>query len=161
MGSVMTMRGPTAKLERFAAMLARAGQDIPARVSQAVEHEVMPLIQQGYNTRSDPYGKSWKPPLAGNPPMERKGAKLRKSYEVIRLISAGRWTIYAINKAQAKSGRAYYGAILQHGFVHRGGTYVEPRKQVPDKAQRARRWELRMRAAAQRAAISWAREVRS
>lgn len=158
---MMTMRGPTAQLNKLAAMLARAGQDLTARVSQAVEHEVMPLIQQGYNTRSDPYGKAWKPPLAGNAPMERKGAKLRKSYEVIRTISAGRWTIYAMNKAQAKSGRVYYGAILQRGFTHRSGTYVEPRKQVPDKKSPALRWAQRLRAAAKREGVAWAHEVRA
>jgi hypothetical protein len=154
---MMTMRGPTARLESIGYKIGASGHDLLARVSRAAESEVMPLIQQGYNTRTDPYGRPWPFPIAGNKPMERN-RKLRTSYEVIRTISAARWTVYAINKARAKSGGAYYGAILQHGFMHRGGKYVEPRKQVPDKEQHAQRWESRIYAAGKREGQTWARE---
>ncbi len=152
---MMKMTGPTKRLERIGNRIDAAGRDLPDRISRAVERQVMPLIEEGYRTRTDPYGSPWAKPLAGNKPMEITG-KLRKAYEVIRVISGLRWTIYASNNARAKSGGAYYGNILQYGFRHKSGTVVEPRRQVPIRQRLSQRWTQRMQDAAKREAVAWA-----
>lgn len=157
MGGQMTMRGPTARLAGIAAFLGRASADLPSMVSRSVENEVMPLIQGGFNSRTDPYGESWPRPVAGNLPLQLSG-KGRRSYEVIRVLSGSRWTIMASNNAQSKEG-AWYMAILQHGFISRSGTRVEKRKQVPDAKRLSSRWTDRLRAGARRGAAEWRRSA--
>jgi len=148
MGRFASMRGPTARLERFAARLDGVVVAVLDRVSGAAEKAVPGLIEKGYASRTSPYGTPWPQPKAGNKPMERNG-KLRKSYEVIRLVSGKRWMVWASNNARSKGG-AYYGAILQKGFRHHWGSYVAPRKQVPDAGKLPPRWAERLRDVAQR-----------
>jgi hypothetical protein len=155
---MITMKGPTKRLERLGTQVEAAGRVLPDRISRAVERQVLPLIEEGYRSRTDPYGQSWAQPKAGNKPMEITG-KLRKAYEVIRVISGLRWTIYASNNARAKSGGAFYGNILQYGFRHKGGSIVEPRRQVPITQRLSQRWAQRMQDAAKREGVAWAQGV--
>lgn len=161
MSKMMTMKGPTARLERIGLRIGRAGQELPDRISKAVEKRVPQLIEGGYQTRSSPYGTPWPKPKAGNPPMERTGkggGKLRKSYEVIRIVGGLRWVVWASNKARSKGG-AYYGGILQKGFTHYRGGFVAARKQVPDTKQLPPRWAGPLRQDVEREGQQWAREV--
>lgn len=150
------MTGPTMRLESIARMMQTAGIELPAAVSRAVEREVMPLIQQGFHSRTDPDGKPWKKPKTNNPPLERNG-RGRRSYEVIRTIHQGRWAVMASNKARAKGG-AYYMAILQKGWRDRGGGINEPRRQVPEGRALPERWFRRLQAAAKSAGTRWLQE---
>jgi hypothetical protein len=134
-----------------------AGAQMPAVVSRAVEREVMPLLQQGFNSRTDPAGKPWKKPKRGNPPLEING-KGRRSYEVIRTIHQGRWAVMASNKAKARSGGAYYMAILQKGWRDRGGGQNEARKQVPEGKTLPARWWQRLQPAGRSAGTTWIKE---
>lgn len=158
MGRFATMRGPTKRLERIGNRLERAGEEVPDKISAAVEPQILPLIEGGYKTRSSPYGTPWPEPVAGNEPMEIDG-KLRRSYAAIRLMSSMRWIIYVSNDARSKDG-AYYGGILQAGFKHwQTGKFIEPRKQVPDKGDVAPRWAVALYVAGRRASQAWARSM--
>ena len=151
------MTGPTARLGRLADVLAMAGAQMNAIVSRAAEREVMPLIQQGFATRTDPYGKAWAKPKTPNPPLERSG-KGRQSYEIIRTLHQGRWAVMASNGARAKSGGAFYMAILHKGWRDRGGGQNAPRKQVHERAM-APRWFQRLQPACRKAGTAWLREA--
>jgi len=146
-------RQSTGRLISLGRQLARAGTDVPAVASRAAEREIMPLVQEGYNTRTDPMARGWLKPKAGDLPMERSG-RLRRSYEVIRTTQGGRWAIFLVNAARSRGG-AFYGALLQRGFTSRGGTAVAPRKQVPERVLTPR-WDARLRQSIRRALVRWA-----
>lgn len=154
MGGMMTMKGPHARLAKIGAFIAAAPERLPDRVSREVERAVLPLIKAGFATSSDPYGKAWAQPKAGNKPLVRTG-KGKRSYEVIRLVSGGRWVIVVSNNARSRGGR-YYMGILQAGFRHRGGSFVAARKQVPE-GQNVGRWKEPLTVAGIRGGAEWAK----
>jgi len=146
----------TNRLARIGAFIAQAPFRLTEQLAKETEREVMPLIQEGFMRREDPYGVRWPKPKAGNPPLERTGAG-RRAYQVIRSIRGGKWAVLVMNLARSRDGYYYMGA-LQRGYVHwRSGMMIMPRRQVPDTRTMPDRWRYRFKAAARRADSAWRR----
>lgn len=89
--------------------------------AREIQAEVAKQIDQGFQTKSDPYGSKWLPPKDGNPTMERTGA-LRRGF-VVRVVSNG------VGLSLEITNREDYAKWLQAGT-----SKMVPRKMVPDRA---------------------------
>ncbi len=86
----------TGKLRQIALAL----QNMPEAVRRDAAERLIPryraLLDLNFVRRTDPYGRPWPKPKAGNPPMERTGAG-RQGYEVRAVAAGSGISIYIAN----------------------------------------------------------------
>lgn len=120
--STVTLRvQKTTALRQLAINLRQAPKRIQMAAAREIQAEVAKQIDQGFQTKSDPYGSKWLPPKDGNPTMERTGA-LRRGF-VVRVVSNG------VGLSLEITNREDYAKWLQAGT-----SKMVPRKMVPDRA---------------------------
>lgn len=139
---------PSTELRQLALRLREAPRRIQELAARRLRTAVLDLIEEGFQSKTDPYGTAWKPPKDGGPTMDRTG-KLRRGFDVEVVPSAsGAGLSLRITNSQA------YAKWLQ-----RGGAHLEPRRMVPD-ARTADRWRRRFDEVYAAALDEWYRSVR-
>jgi len=109
----------TGALGRLVVRLREAPKRVQAEAARGIAAEVTRLIDEGFDGRSDPYGKPWEPPKDGGTPMERTG-RLRRGFRV-RVVPGG------VGLSVEVTNEAEYARWLQ-----RGTERMEARKMFPD-----------------------------
>lgn len=91
-----------------------------ALAAQEIQRGVQEIVDRGFTSKTDPYGKAWQPPKSGGETMERTGA-LRKGFRV--LVAKGTGFGFSLQIVNAQE----YASWLQEGT-----SLMVPRKTVPD-----------------------------
>lgn len=111
----------TGFLRQLALHLREAPKVIQARAAAEIKTKVEELVDQGFATKTDPYGKKWQPPKDGGPTMERTG-DLRRGFRVL-IVKDARGVGMSLQIVNAQD----YAQWLQ-----RGTEKMAPRKMTPD-----------------------------
>lgn len=131
----------TSALRQLAINLRQAPKRIQMAAAKEIQAEVARQIDQGFQTKTDPYGSKWQPPKDGGPTMERTGA-LRRGF-VVRVVSNG------VGLSLEITNREDYARWLQAGT-----SKMVPRKMVPDRAMPSA-WKEIFTRAYDRAIAAW------
>lgn len=137
---------PTTALKRLALRLREAPKRIQRIAASNIAAAVEELIDEGFQTRTDPYGAKWARPKGGGTPMERTG-RLRRGFRVKVVPGGVGFSIEVTNKADYAQ------------FLQKGTGAVEARKMVPDRAMAAR-WKRRIDDVYEAAIEEWYRTMR-
>lgn len=131
----------TGKLAQFALRLREAPKKIQQKAATEIKAGVTKLIADEFATKTDPYGKAWRPPQDGGETMVRSG-KARRGFRV-EVVPGGVGLSLRISNAQD------YVKWLQ-----KGTSVMEARRTVPDGAM-PERWKKVFADAYDRAIAAW------
>lgn len=137
---------PSTELRQLALRLREAPKRIQELAARRLRTAVLDLIEEGFQSKTDPYGAAWKPPKDGGPTMDRTG-RLRRGFDV-EVVAAGTGVSLRVTNTQE------YAKWLQ-----RGTSRMEPRRMVPD-ARAADKWRRRFDEVYAAALEEWYRSVR-
>lgn len=139
---------PSTELRQLALRLREAPKRIQALAAKRLRAVALDLIDEGFQSKTDPYGAAWRKPKDGGPTMERTG-KLRRGFRVeVVASSSGVGLSLRITNQQDYS-----------RWLPSGTSRMLPRRLVPD-ARAADRWRRRFDEVYAAALEEWYRSVR-
>lgn len=153
----MSIRGDFGKLDQLVRALERLGDDATlSGLSKNLAEEAISLVQEGFRSQSDPYGKAWarKRNPDGRAILVGQTARLRRSWHRVaygargfKIISAVQYASYQQTGTRphvirARNGRALVwksgGRTRFARSVHHPGSVA--RKMVPDAGRLPPKW---------------------
>lgn len=109
----------TSSLRQFAVNLKQAPRRIQQDAAKQIQRELTKTIDKEFETKTDPYGKAWKPPKDGGETMQKSG-RLRRGF-VVEVVPGG------VGLSVRVTNEAEYAKWLQKGTEK-----MEARRMIPD-----------------------------
>lgn len=106
-------------IRQLAVNLKQAPKRIQQGAAKQIQRELAKAIDREFETKQDPYGKSWQPPKDGGETMQKSG-RLRRGF-VVEVVPGG------VGLSVRITNEVEYAKWLQ-----RGNEKMVPRKLVPD-----------------------------
>lgn len=108
-------------MRQLAVNLKQAPKRIQQEAAKQIQRELAKAIDKEFETKQDPYGKSWQPPKDGGETMQRSG-RLRRGF-VVEVVPGG------VGLSVRITNEVEYAKWLQKGTEK-----MEARRMIPDRA---------------------------